>query len=515
MVRKRLIALAVMGLVFFTGRSRSETSFPRENLETRHWSYRELEELSVAGCLDSLSIYTRPIARSDAARALLDAPASARIDPRTERLRREFGQEIELMDSSVSVPHTLPVYTIDGPDGHIRFRPRLEAGMVRKFGDYWRSDPVTRLSLQGEWAFASHFLFFIEMYGQGVDGSRNYAEPLIKGTEITTLAGQVYASWSFAPFHITLGRDRMYWGIGQSGSLLLGDAAPLMSYIEYGAHWHKLHGEVFTSQLDILHNQYLSGHRIEWLPIPRLRLTFAETARYTSRQPDPLYLIGLMPYQVLQKINNAQGLPDTAVFSQNRNNLMTSVEAAWRPRAGVQLGGSLMVDETHIDDKIPARYGYQLNVLVTQVDAPHPVSVRAEFTSVGNYVYSVFYGENYEFQGSSLAYPLGPDVRNLTTRVDFDACRDLRLWLAGSYEAKGEGRLGESVPNIPTVPYNSSSLAGVVQKTLGGDVGARYFLRDNFRLEAELGVRRAKNADHLEGQNRTQLVGRLSSDIHF
>ncbi|HSQ61155.1 MAG TPA: hypothetical protein VLT84_12130, partial [Acidobacteriota bacterium] len=73
------------------------TGAPVEYLPVRHPAYDEIETLAAQGLLDSLAVYTRPLARTDVAAALLRA---RRLRPEVERslhyrrLERELAREL-------------------------------------------------------------------------------------------------------------------------------------------------------------------------------------------------------------------------------------------------------------------------------------------------------------------------------------------------------------------------------------------------------------------------------------
>ena len=70
---------------------------PVEWLPVRNPAYEEIEALSARGMLDSLPVYTRPVARVDVARALLRAArrdSTVRGDAHFQRLEREVAREL-------------------------------------------------------------------------------------------------------------------------------------------------------------------------------------------------------------------------------------------------------------------------------------------------------------------------------------------------------------------------------------------------------------------------------------
>ncbi|HZE19204.1 MAG TPA: hypothetical protein VE402_03705, partial [Candidatus Angelobacter sp.] len=66
----RWMVLAMLGFALLPSTARPE---PAEFLPAFHASYEDLESLAARGALGSFSIHTRPLARMDVARALIQA----------------------------------------------------------------------------------------------------------------------------------------------------------------------------------------------------------------------------------------------------------------------------------------------------------------------------------------------------------------------------------------------------------------------------------------------------------
>ncbi|HVP38192.1 MAG TPA: capsule assembly Wzi family protein [Candidatus Saccharimonadales bacterium] len=504
------ILLASAALAGAAAPASGQPAIPPERLPTGHWSYEDLEELAVAGALDSLWVYTRPLSRGDAAAALLAAAARFGSDPRHARLLREFAQEASELDSARAPSFTRHLVDVGDADAALRAWPRARLGESREPGRGWHSDSLSELGFQGLAQLRPHWTLYTDMLMRKYAHGRDYADPLFTGTDITLLTQQAYVAANYGPLQAMLGRDRVRWGLGQTGSLLLGDAAPAMTLVEYSLHWRRLHATAITSLLEPGLGGYLSGHRLEWHPGRAWLVGLSEVARYTSRQPDLLYLSGIIPYTLVQRLLAADARGDTSL--DVRNNIMVALEGAWRPRPGVQLGGTLLLDDVQRRaDQPGSRYGYQLSVLLTQTGRARPATLRVEYTRILDYVYSVYYGEDYIHQGASLAYPLGPDLARLSGRLSVDVSRDLKAWVAADYLAHGEGTLGQYLDVLhPGLQAPPGELLGVVEKTLGLDAGARWFARDNVQLEGSLGWRRVRDAAHVAGARLTQLVGSLA-----
>ncbi len=497
-------------------------SLPPLRLNSRHWSYEEIEELLVAGRLDSLSVHTRPLSRSQIAWRLLHAPAGGEQDPRFRRLFREFAVEATAMDTTRHVRFTRPAILEplgDGP-GLVRISTRVRLGESKPLDGTWKSDPLSEIQFRGAVILPPHLVAFSDLLVRKYDHARQYSDPVFRDTDITFLADQSYLALSEGPWNFMLGRDHLRWGTGQSGSLLLGDAAPGMNMVEHELRSGTMSGAAMTAVVSAPSGQYLSTHRLEWQPFRRLNVALSEAARYQSGQLDFLYLSGMLPYTVVQRMIAADALRDTSSRTV-RNNIMIAAEAEWRPVRGLQCSGTWLIDDLPTrDSQARARTGYQANLLATSETRGIPWAFRAEVTRIRNYVYSVFYGEDFIHQGISTGYPLGPDLVRISTRLSADPGQDLRAWLALDYLAKGEGKLGGYLHydefGVPSSGQPSpSELSGVVEKTLALDGGSRWFLRDNLVAEGSLGWRHRANPGHVDGTRADDLVGSISLEARW
>ncbi|HKQ19914.1 MAG TPA: hypothetical protein VJW75_09235, partial [Candidatus Eisenbacteria bacterium] len=107
---------------------------PAEYLPVRHAAYDEIEALAARGLLDSIQIYTRPLARTDIARALSRSLArhpEVASDLHYRRLERELARELTDLESTPERPESGPLVDTGDRDG--RFRVQA-AGHLR--GDY-------------------------------------------------------------------------------------------------------------------------------------------------------------------------------------------------------------------------------------------------------------------------------------------------------------------------------------------------------------------------------------------
>ena len=111
--------------------------------------------------------------------------------------------------------------------------------------------------------FGEHLFLASDFSIRSYKNSHAYADPILTGSDITALMEQAYVGAGYGSASWTLGRDRSRWGLGQTGSLILSDAAAPATILEYELAWRTLHARAQTAVLDPATGEYASSHRLE------------------------------------------------------------------------------------------------------------------------------------------------------------------------------------------------------------------------------------------------------------
>lgn len=493
---------------------------PAEFLEARHAAYEEIEALAARGRLDSIRIYTRPLARIDLARALLRA---RRLQPEVERepsyarLERELARELADLDTSRAYPESGPL--VDTGPREARFR--LQSA-VHARGDYEETrDPHfrfrdetsvgVRMALQVRPALVAHE----EIAVTRIRGQREWIDPLAKDTDVEFAVLHAGLVARGGPVTAAAGYDYFRWGPGRRGTLLLSTNAGPMGYLQLRGDFA---GRVSVTALNGIlsreEDEMLAAHRIEFAATPWLTIGVAEAARYSSDGIDLLYGIGLLPYSLVERIHVREASHDS-LRGDVRSNVMASGDVVIRMSPDLTLYGELLVDDfTTEEEQMPDRFGWTAGFRSHRPVGAGAIRFLAEYTFVRNYTYSVDYGENYEYRGRPLGFALGPDAENVWVETAYDLSRDWQVRWSGDFTNKGEGRIGEAwTPALGDV--DNSRPMGVVERRreVWGDV--RWMPRDNVDLALGLGYRRRENVDHVRGVDETAWLARVALDARY
>ena len=485
---------------------------PVEWLPAQSPFYDELQIVRTEGLLDTTaSIDTRPMSRAEVATlvayALAHHPDQASSNAGLVRLRREFSRELVQMGFEADPRYTPPLVEVRGTERHEAFRaiPYLDAAFERNTAGVGRLADHSRLG--GRFGVElGDVLLYSDLFAGRIDGGRSFADPIVQDTDFILYTEDTYLSAHTPWIDLSLGRSRSGWGPGHEGTLLWSPTAPpatslLWDASLFGGHVRAsaLHADVEASQ-----GERVAAHRIDFEVNPRLHFGVAEAARYHSSHWEPLYVVSVIPFTLVQRMQQQDGGDSTV-----RNNVMVEGDARWQVARGTTLYGELLFDDlTFKKSGTPVRMAYQAGWLGAGTVFGRRLSWRAEYSRVYRYVYAVFYGENFIHQDRPIGYPEGPDSRDLVARGALDWNADWRLTLAGGRVDHGEGFLGEFFdPNGP--PAEGSVLSGVVEKTRFVETGARWTPRDGIEANLLWGYQWQDDADHVVGNDRESWYGRI------
>jgi hypothetical protein len=255
-------------------------------------------------------------------------------------------------------------------------------------------------------------------------------------------------------------------------------------------------GFVFNATVEPGRGEQLAAHRIEWQPRDWARLGVSEAARYHAGGWQGLYLAGVVPYSMVQKLLDQDGR-DT--LGNLRNNVMISLDASLRPADGSRIYGELLLDDVHARTaSAPNKYGWQAGWSGVGAVGGSRVDWNAEYTWMSRYVYTSFFGRSYTAQDMPLGFPTGPDSRRFRTRVSWDPNADWQLSAIAARTDAGEEDLGD--PFVPGQPVpDVATLAGTVERTRTLEGVLRWWPAGGVDLSLRAGREWIANANHVAG----------------
>jgi hypothetical protein len=407
----------------------------------------EIEHLVARGELPAEALTFRPVDRAELSAWVARIPGTS---PARARLAEALPWAAEAAQSLSITPY-------------LRGMPTFESGRAPHWSD------SSRVGFRAIFRAGSAFVISSGFYAAVVEGSERFADPLVAGTDFILHADEATISARLGALLLRLGRDRHHWGPGVSGSLLLSEQAAPFDFVEYqlrlGERLRFLALTGVTSRAaagadsgtdgtaggavidaNPAAHRYLAAHRLLWNARSNLSLSFSEGARYQDSGPHPLYLAGILPYTLVERLDQ-QDEPNAVTRARLRNNVLWSVDALWRPIAALMLYGEVLADDIATESsEMPTRGGYQLGCTYAPRTAGCDWTFGAEYTRVSNYTYSVYYQNDclcdWDHQTRPIGYGRGPDVKVLLLRATASMASrwQARGWLR--WVEKGAGAIG-------------------------------------------------------------------------
>jgi hypothetical protein len=337
------------------------------------------------------------------------------------------------------------------------------------------------------------------LFGQ-VDSARAVTDPLVANTDLALTTNDSYLAWSdeHGDLGLQAGITRLHWGPGAEAGLLISRTAAPMAGLRAHAGLRRLglDFEIFNATLASAEGRQLAAHRLEWQPVETLRLGLAETAVYHAAGWDALYAVGVIPYSVVQRIQNLSE-PDSAAAL--RNNVTAAFDVAWRFVYGNRAYAEVVLDDVHLESTAtPSKWGYLLGWDGVGRVGGARVSWNGEYARLSRYVYTSFYGAALEHNGEPIGYPTGPDSRRLRVGGACDFGAAWQGFASVSRTDRGEGSLG--TPYVPGNPYGSPfAFEGVVERRRDLEGGVRWWPASGVDVALSGGWREVRNDGHVEG----------------
>lgn len=481
-MKRRIILLAIIMVSF----SSSVRAGGMANVPLDHWSYDAVNRLVAQGIIKDISIYTRPYTRYEMAKFIAQALAFRQIGKVTlsshnnkllDKLSSEFSEELAFL--GIEVPEKKEKKSfIDWAweKGSVKVNGYLE----KKFSDK-EELPVTL-----------GFSTFVDegdklsVFGRfHIDYQRKYE----RFTEnCTWVLDNVYTQIKLPWFDLEFGRDKIRWGPGYHGALIVSDNAPSFDMVKFSTTLGPVKVVSFAAVLDKSNERYFSGHRLETDLISGVNLGFSETVVYSGRGIEPLYFNLLLPVYLCKHLLGTD------------DNTAMAFDISIHRWDNIELYGELLVDHFRIYRTSPGvdELGFLGGVFFCFPSGRS--DLRLEYTRITNYVYTRGVEENiYIHQNSIIGHWLGPDAEDLffelNHRINNKAC----LTFQYEIENHGEGEIWDVWTPEEAEEGEEYSLSGIVERKNIITLKASYEPSSRWKLALEVNFWNTQNKDHIEG----------------
>lgn len=333
-----------------------------------------------------------------------------------------------------------------------------------------------------------------------IENARAFSDPIIPDNDLIVLPDDTYLSFTeeLGRWSARFGRGRWHLGPGQEGSLVLSQTSPTLTGLAFRANLRPLRADLIaiSATLKQAAGEQLAAHRFEWQPMDWMRVGVSEAARYHGTGWKPLYLVGAIPYVIVQRLERQYEVDS---LRSVRNNVLTAADLTLRLFPGFRGYGEILIDDIHArSGKLPNKIGYQFGWDGAFALGSGRILHGAELTRLTRYVYTSFFGRDYVVDDRSIGYPYGPDLRRVMLRAGWDPNVDWNFTVRATHTDKGENDLDEPfLPNSPRV--DAFQFEGVVENLRDVEGSVTWGPASGVELGITVGKSWTRNAGHVAG----------------
>ena len=518
-----LLLVFLMGTLLFLIPLRGEAQDNRL-IHTNSWQYEYIQRLQQRGHLLQLNPTDLPYAIEDIKMAIENVDASG-LSPQEQRW-------MDRLDESVKPRPT----NIDS----MRVGGLFEPGVRRSSSERLNVDdplgegkpllPRGRLNSYLEWKnwigqAGVTFDWFYDIDPDGLDTARR----------LYIRSEDTYFGYNGEKLEVLVGRFNNHWSVfGRQGGFLT-DNPRSFDQIQLTFGGSKLSFSSILGELDNMSpdstftgssyergafRRYLFLHRLDWSPVPNLKLSFiegelyfSETAGISLRNMMPLHFLFFESHNAPMN-NNSNLLIGGSIWYQKGN---------WTFYVQAMLDDLVYKDRDKLredNDLIPTTY--TINSSITLADVGNSFDVGLEADLVGANAYrSNRYQDQWTYAQRGLATNFSDYIRTKVYTTFYPEWMEgLKVELAVTLYYKGTEDFRDlrtsTEPDGSQIP---SILAGTVERTIRPSLNLRYQpmgttvfnpkhdIRFNFWVDADMGVNITDNHNNIKGATNRRFIG--------
>lgn len=280
----------------------------------------------------------------------------------------------------------------------------------------------------------------------------------------------ISTDWSWGD--ITVAKDYLNWGYGQSGLLVLSDKTPSFPFIRLDIQpvkwlrFNYIHAWLNSNVIDssafysshfpnepvtTFRNKFFVSHSITVTPTTGLDVSVGESMIYPNQIQIP-YLIPIMFFRLadhyLSQNNNSAGGNASMFFGVSSRNQLKNTH----------LYGTLFIDEFTIQNMFNSQLqhfqiGFTLGGSITDLPIPN-LTATAEFTKIYPGVYTHFIPTlTYQSDGYNLGDWMGNNADRIYGALNYRFIRGLQATVWAQYIRKGATATADQQYNNPQPPF--------------------------------------------------------------
>lgn len=543
------IGLALALLVADGARSMLSVAWTSSiNVPLDHWSYRAIESLAGFGLIDTLVYGTKPFTREEMARLVVEASGKVKgLKPNQKdvaediifRLKKEFEDEVNGLNGEKGlVPPTFvkPIHEASFSFVYVEGKPIEFLPKDQKKGaaniDATEGTPLVRNNEGIRYWDGQNYGLMLSGYANLFNRFSFYVEPYfsLRGDFGETWEGdaslhKAYIKTYLGPVEIEFGRDTLWWGQGNQGSLVFTNNAAPMDMLKFSTPHPVLlpwifsrigliKASTFLSRLESrteVSYFYLWGGRLNVKPFPWLELGVAGGMQFNGEGVPKLEWGDLLPFIRIQTIG--KGGPDktnqilgfdariTIPFLRN-----TQIYAEY---GGEDSGGTIKPGPQG-PEFIVGDNALIAGIFIPRVTDDGKTQFRLEWmqnTFIQDITPGIWYTHWTYLSGWTndrmiMGHPAGGDSWELFGRLTRDVTPKATVGLDFSHQWRGEN----------LIRYYGFKAQ---ERHYRGGIDLQYFFNDSMELRARLALEKVENFNLIPGEDRMNYVFRTALRYKF
>lgn len=449
--------------------------------ECLYWVYEAIEHLKTSGTLQGNLTSSRPMSRLELAR-IIGQVSEEGLSPYDlwllRRLRVEFGRELILLGLPADSKAREPTLEIERGGDILSLDDMYlyEDGALS--AEDGRTELISELNLRMGMEFGDRIAFYDRaiLHAGNVGGESDtqpIVGPIVPDFEI--FIEEAYLSFKVLDFDVDIGKERLKWGPGYHGNLLISKTSVPLDLIRISKKWGPAKLTFMSSYFE--RNKFLSAQRIEMRISPWLFVGISEAAVYSGR-PSPQYLNPILPYYLSQRY-----------FGEGDDNICGLLDFELLPLTGVRVYGEILNDDYVVDPPdVPDKWGFlvggHLRPLCILPSSRIDSWIRLEYAQIQKWVYTHRSVVNcFSFSDTVLiGHFIGPDADLFGSEIGLFFSPNISLKAFYRFARKGEGTIDD--PWVRGQDHHPPFPSGTVE--VQNQAGLKCYLYPFQRLEVAL-----------------------------
>ena len=498
------------------------------NVPLGHWGYDFIERLETKGVVRNMRDGSRPLSRAEMAQAVAQA---AQNREGLSVVEREQLEKLRELFTEPSDSGSLERILKGGPLWEWREKQwRMYVDYVGRWkGTFHRGardriyQQTSGLRIRGDFG---HLGFYAEARDTQESGTRAYdtlEDIFEEGIGYAKVKRGVanydetvaYLVWELPWFEVIFGKDRLRWGPGWRGNVILSAYGPSFDMIKLKARYERF---TFTSVTGFLRTDLadsswsydggvkliprkkrLAAHRLEISVSEKVDVGLSEMVVYGDRSWEPDYVNPIMFYWSAEH------------HLGDQDNAMMALDVEVRPIRNLKLYGVWLLDDLMKSrlgtDWFGNKFAMSGGVLWLDPFGLADTDVRLEYVRIDPWVYThTFRINSYQHYGWALGHWLGPNADDVFVRIGHQFTGDLSASVFFEQERQGQNEADRDVGGELDEGHQSGDsdhkrfLDGILEKHTSFGFEAVYEPLRNLIVRA--GVRRMRSENVLLTNDR-------------